>query len=168
MGEKHHGTIFVSVGSCSEIEDIENKSVKIISNILKSSEIIKFVDRDDKSDEEVAELLEKGVKTSARRHIESYLLDDEIIKKLCSVNEKEELINQCLEAKALAIQESVKRGNPQNDIKSASPKIFTEIKRILGLTKCGNNKCAFLRDTMAPLITQETTLYQEIEKEIFG
>lgn len=168
LGDKHHGTTFVSVGSCSEIEDIENQSVKIISNILKSSEIIKFVDRDDKSDEEVAELFEKGVKSSARRHIECYLLDDEIIKKLCLVSGKEELIDQCLQAKDLAIQESVDRGNPEDDIKSASGKIFTEVKRILGLTQCGNNKCAFLRDTMAPLVTQETQVYQEIENEILG
>ncbi len=168
LGKKHHGTTFVSVGSCSEIENIENQSVKIISNILKSSEIIKFVDRDDKSDAEVAELLAKGVKASARRHIECYLLDDEIIKKLCSIIGKAELIDQCLQAKKIAIQESVARGNPEDDVKSASGQIFTEVKRILGLTQCGNNKCAFLRDTIAPLITEETQIYQEIENEIFG
>lgn len=168
LGEKHYGTTFVSVGSCSEIEDIENQSVKIISNILKSSEIIKFVDRDDKSDAEVAELLAKGVKTSTRRHIECYLLDDEIIKKLCSSVGKEELVDQCLQAKALAIQESVARGNTKDDVKSASGEIFTEVKRILGLTQCGNNKCAFLRDTIVPLVTEETQVYQDIENEIFG
>nr|WP_241242354.1 ATP-binding protein [Thalassotalea sp. G2M2-11] len=168
LGEKYHGATFVSVGSCSEIENIENQSVKIISNILKSSEIIKFVDRDDKSDEEVAEFLAKGVRTSTRRHIECYLLDDEIITKLCSSTGKEEFIDRCLQAKSLAIQESVGRGNPEDDIKSASGKIFTEVKRILGLTQCGNNKCAFLRDTIAPLVTQETKVYQEIENEIFG
>src|SRR5690606_4891226 len=105
-------------------------------------------------------LLEKGVKTSARRHIECYLLDDELIKKLCSVTGKEEFMDQCLQAKALAIQESVGRGNPKDDMKSASGRIFTELKRILGLTQCGNNKCAFLRDTMAALVTQETQVYQ--------
>lgn len=168
LGKKHHGATFVSVGSCSEIEDIENQSVKIVSNILKSSEIIKFVDRDDKSDAEVEELLQKGIKTASRRHIECYLLDDEIIQKLCSSIEKEDLIEQCLEAKNSAIQESVNRGNPQDDIKSASGKIFTEIKKILGLSQCGNNKCAFLRDTIAPLVTEETQVYQEIENEIFG
>jgi predicted ATPase len=168
LGEKNHGATFVSVGSCSEIENIENQSVKMISNILKSSEIIKFVDRDDKSDAEVNELLQNGVRTSGRRHIECYLLDDEIIRKLCSSVDKEEFAEQCLQAKTSAIQESVGRGNPQDDVKSASGKIFTEIKGILGLTQCGNNKCAFLRDTMAPLVTDETEVYKEIEKEIFG
>lgn len=168
LGEKHHSTTFVSVGSCSEIENLENQSVKVVASILKSSEIIKFVDRDDKSDAQVGELLKKGIKTSKRRHIECYLLDDEIITKLCSDVGQEDHTEACLKAKATAIDESIARDNPVDDIKSASGKIFTEIKRILRLTQCGNNKCAFLRDTMAPLITEETQVYKEIESEIFG
>ena len=76
---KYHDTKFISTGSSSEIEDIENQSIKIVANILKSSTIIKFIDRDDKSNQEIQELLLKGIKTSKRRHIESYLLDDELI-----------------------------------------------------------------------------------------
>ncbi len=168
LGEKYHGATFVSIGSCTEIEDIENQSVKMISNILKSSKIIKFVDRDDKSDVEVSELKQKGIKTSSRRHIESYLFDDEIIKKLCLSVGKDDLVEDCLAAKLSAIEKSKIRGNPEDDIKSASGDIFVELKRLLGLTQCGNNKCAFLRDTIAPLITEDTLVYQEIEKEIFG
>ena len=167
LGEKHHDTTFVSVGSCSEIEDIENQSMKMVCNILKSSEIIKFVDRDDKSVEEIDELLQKGIRVSARRHIECYVFDDEIIEKLCISCSKEELLEACLQAKRDAVADSHSRGNPEDDVKSASGKIFTELKRVLGLTQCGNNKCAFIRDTMTPLITEETALYKEIEFEIF-
>lgn len=168
LGEKHHDTTFISIGSCSELEDIENQSMKIVSNILKSSEIVKFVDRDDKSEVEVDEILAKGIRTSARRHIECYAFDDEIIKKLSISCAKGELADECLQAKCDAMAESESRGNPNDDIKSASGKIFTELKRILGLTQCGNNKCAFIRDTMTPLITEETNVYKEIESEIFG
>lgn len=168
LGEKHHDSTFVSVGSCSEIEDLENQSMKMVSNILRSSEIIKFVDRDDKSVEEVNELSQKGIRASVRRHIECYVFDDEIIEKLCISYAKEELLEECLQAKRDAIAESQSRGNPTDDVKSASGKIFTELKRILALTQCGNNKCAFIRDTMTPLITEETALYKEIEIEIFG
>ena len=165
---KYHDTRFVSIGSSSELEDIENQSIKIVANILKSSSIIKFIDRDDKSPQEVQELLNKGIKTSGRRHIESYLFDDELITKLCNTVGKSELIQDCLDAKNQAIQGSIGRGNPADDIKSASGNIFTEIKRILGLTQCGNNKCAFVRDTMTPLLTEETAVYQELENEIFS
>lgn len=142
--------------------------MKIIANILKSSSIVKFIDRDDKSPEEVQELLDKGIKTSRRRHIESYLFDDELIEKLCNSVGKPELVQSCLDAKAHAIQNSIVRGNPNDDVKSASGNIFIEIKRILGLTQCGNNKCAFIRDTMTPLVTEDTTVYQELESEIFN
>lgn len=165
---KYHDTKFVSIGSSTELENIENQSVKIVANILKSSVIIKFVDRDDKSPQEVQENTDKGIKTSGRRHIESYLFDDELITKLCNLEGKPELIQGCLDAKAQAIQDSIGRGNPADDIKSASGHIFTEIKRLLGLTQCGNNKCAFVRDTMSPLVTEDTAVYQELENEIFN
>ncbi|MEL7600362.1 MAG: AAA family ATPase [Proteiniphilum sp.] len=166
--EKYHDTKFVSIGSSTELENIENQSVKIVSNILKSSTIIKFVDRDDKSDQEVQENTNKGIKTSARRHIESYLFDDELITKLCKSVGKSELTQTCLDAKNQAIKDSIERGHPADDIKSASGSIFTELKSLLELTKCGNNKCAFIRDTMTPLVTRDTAVYQELEYEIFG
>ena len=165
---KYHDTKFISIGSSSEIENIENQSVKIISNILKSSDILKFLDRDDKSNSEIEELLQKGIKTSKRRHIESYLLDDEIINKLCQSVGKPELYQDCIDAKNSSISDSNGRGNAPDDIKSASGEIFNSLKKILSLTCCGNNKCAFLRDTIAPLITEETHVYKELESEIFN
>jgi hypothetical protein len=168
FGEKHHDATFQSIGSSSELEDIENQSVKMVSNILKSSQIIKFVDRDDKSPVEVEELRSKGIVTSSRRHIECYLFDDEVIRKLCSVFGKPDLVEDALAAKRDALAESVARGNPPDDIKSASGAIFNSLKRMLGLTRCGNNKCAFLRDTIAPLITEDMNVYRQLEREIFG
>ena len=168
FSDKYHDTKFISLGSCSEIENIENNSVKIVSSILKASEIIKIVDRDDKSEEEVIEILQKGIKTLNRRHIESYILDDEIITKLCISESKEHLLQNCLDAKYKMIEESIARGNPEDDIKSASGQIYTEIKKILGITRSGNNKCAFFRDKMAKLITEETEVYKSLESEIFG
>ncbi|MCI0922599.1 AAA family ATPase [Sphingobacterium rhinopitheci] len=165
---KYHDTKFVSIGSSTEIENVENQSVKMLSNILKSSTLIKFIDRDDKSDTEIQELLKKGVKTSSKRHIESYLFDDELLAKLCASVGKEGLLQNCLDAKEKALSDSVGRGNPKDDIKSASGNIFTEIKRILSLTQCGNNKCAFIRDTIAPLVTEDTDVFKMLENEIFG
>ena len=167
FGDKYHDTMFISIGSSSEIENIDNQSMKIVSNILKSSKILKFIDRDDRSEEEVDELLRKGIKTSKRRHIECYLLDDEIIKKLCTNEGKPELFDECLQAKDDALTNSKNRENPEDDIKSASGEIYIALKRILSIEQPGNNTCAFLRDTMAPLVTEETMIYQELEKEIF-
>lgn len=168
FSSKYPDTSFVSIGSCSELENDENVSMKIISQVLNNSTIIKFVDRDDKSEEEVTELKAKGIKVLKKRHIECYLLDDEIITKLCQLCNKEDKTGECLKAKEQAIAESVGRGHPTDDIKSASGKIYTELKRILSLTQCGNSKDAFFRDTIAPLITEETQIYKDLESEIFG
>lgn len=55
------------------------------------------------------------------------------------------------------IAASTARGNAADDIKSASGEIYVELKRILNMTKCGNTKDAFFRDTLAPLITEDTS-----------
>lgn len=160
-------TKFVSIGSSSELEKIENSSTNVVANILKSTIIVKFVDRDGRSPREIADLLTKGIKTSKKRHIESYLFDDEIIRKLCVNFGKEGLVQQCLDAKKKAIQDSTARGNPSDDIKSASGTIFVEVRKILDLTQSGNNACAFARDTLTSLITEDTAVYQELAQEIF-
>jgi predicted ATPase len=166
--QKHHDTMFVSVGSCTELENIENKSVKVVSNILKSSKIIKYIDRDGRSEGEIEELGRTGIRTSRRRHIEGYLFDDEIIRKLCAFLNKFECIESCLTAKKEAIASSVMRKNPPDDVKSAAGNIFVQLKQILQIAQGGNNASAFMRDTLAPLITEETAVYQELEEDIFG
>ena len=138
-----------------------------MKSLLSHSRIIKLVDRDDKSDTEVAACNANGIKVLSRRHIESFLFDDEIISKLCVKNGKVEMIDDCLLAKKDAINNSVNRSNPKDDVKSASGEIMNALKKILGLTQCGNDTVSFLRDTMAPLITSETSVYRELEKSIF-
>ena len=48
----HPLTEFVSIGSCSDVEDPNNTSMRIVNALLSHSHIIKLVDRDDKSDKE--------------------------------------------------------------------------------------------------------------------
>lgn len=168
FGSKYADVEFSSVGSCSEIENPDNVSMQIVRNLLKSSKIIKFVDRDDKSPQEIEDLKKNGIKVLNRRHIECYLFDDEILRKLCASIGKEEKVEECLSMKANAMSESIKRGNPNDDVKSAAGDIYVELKRILGLTACGNKTHTFLRDTIAPLVTEDTQVYKDLEKEIFG
>ena len=163
----HPDTSFISIGSCNEVEDDNNLSMQIISQALKHSRIIKLVDRDDKSDEEIEECNEKGVSVLSRRHIECYIYDDEIISKLCTSVGQEDKIEKCLDAKRNAICESINRGNPVDDIKSAGGHIYVAVKRILALSQCGNTQEPFMRDTLAPLITPDTQVFKELENMIF-
>lgn len=160
---------FISIGSCSELENPDNISIRIVKELLKNSTTIKLVDRDDKSDQEVKNCQDNGIRVLSRRHMESYLLDDELIKKLCKENGLPEKELECLALKNQAMENSIQqRGNPPDDIKSASGEIFNGLKKILGLTQCGNKTHSFLRDTMAPLLTPDMALYTELKQCIFG
>jgi hypothetical protein len=46
-------------------------------------------------------------------------------------------------------------------------RICTTSQQAYIFMKCGNTKDAFLRDTIAPLITEETQIYKDLETEIF-
>ena len=120
-----------------------------------------------RSKQEVSELLEKGIKTTSRRHLEAYLLDDEIIKKLCNSVGLLEKFDECKAEKEKAIGNAHLRGRPTDDIKAASGEIYIALKKVLNLSRCGNNPDSFMRDTMAPLITPDTEVYKQLEKDIF-
>ena len=152
----HPSTVFYSLGGCNDIEEDKLKVIGLTQAIVPNTNVIRIIDRDDRSENEVEELSEKGIKVLDRRHLESYLLDDEIIKKWCATVGKAELENSALTIKQQAINASISRGNATDDIKSASNDIVTNIKKLLGLTACGNNGEAIIRDTITPLITPDT------------
>lgn len=167
FSDSHPEAIFISGGSCNDIEDIEKKHGDIISIVLKESQVIKIVDRDDRSQQEIEELKRKGIKVLSMRNLESYLLDDTVIKKLCDSVGQSDRYEECIRLKADAISESISRGNPVDDLKSARGKLYESMKRVLNLTQCGNNSDSFIRDTLAPLITPEMEVYKKLEAEIF-
>ena len=94
FAETHPETSFISGGSCNDIENIEKTHGEIIRTLLKNTTVIKMVDRDDRSATEILELAEKGIKTLKERNLESYMLDDEVIKKLCESVGKEVEYNE--------------------------------------------------------------------------
>jgi hypothetical protein len=168
FSEKYHDTQFISAGACNDIENLDEKLGNVINNLLKGSVIIKIIDRDDRSEQEINDLIKKGIKVLSKRNIECFLLDDEIITKLCISKEKSDKIKECLEAKEIAIQNSIAKGKPSDDIKSASGEIYLCLKKILDITQGGNNTYSFLRDTITPLITEDTRVYAQLEHDIFG
>lgn len=157
---------FCSIGSCSDIETNE-KLFHVIKKVNPYHKIIRLIDRDDRSEEEIQELNGKGITVLSLRELESYLLEDEIIEKLCIVSGASDKIDEAKRIKTDAISESIIRGNPSDDLKSAAGVFFTKTKILLGLTKCGNNYISFLRDTMAPLLTPDTHTYLLLRKDIF-
>lgn len=164
----HPETFFISGGSCNDIENIEKTHGEIISTLLKNTKIIKVVDCDDRSQQEISDLAAKGIRVLKERNIESYMFADEVIKKLCKSVERPERYDDCIREKQNALIASKNRGNAAEDYKSARGDIYNALKKNLELTKCGNNADTFIRDTLAPLITPDMDIYRKLETEIFG
>ena len=168
FAETHPEAFFISGGSCNDIENIEKTHGEIIRTLLKNTTVIKMVDRDNRSATEILELAEKGIKTLKERNLESYMLDDEVIKKLCESVGKEVEYNECIKDKQAALESSKNRGNASDDYKSTRGDIYTALKKRLTLTKCGNSPDTFIRDTLSPLVTPDMNVYKRLEAEIFG
>jgi predicted ATPase len=166
FSKKYPQIVFVSGGSCNDLENPNHVGFKLLSEVLNGTKIVRLIDRDDKSAEEEEELRKNNIFVTSRRHIESYLLDDELIIKLIESLGKSELIEEALKIKKLSIESSISRGHAPDDIKSASGDIYVELKKLLQLTRCGNNADMFMRDTMIKFLTEDTKVYKEIEEKI--
>ena len=127
--------------------------------------IERLIDRDDQSDEELIENKKDGIRVLKRRNLESYLFSDEILRKLCESASFPEKVSQIIQAR---VDELRKQGGRLDDFKKARGVVYNECKNQLKLTKSGNTVEAFMRDTLAPLVTPETTVYKELREIIFG
>lgn len=165
----HPEAYFLSGGSCEEIiNKLDANLGEVLKVLLKETKIIKVIDRDYRSNQEVDELKSNRISVLSKRNLESYLLDDSVIEKLCISVGKSDKVDECLQKKQEALSSSIKRENAPDDLKSARGDIYTSLKKILGLTQCGNRPDPFLRDTMAPLITPDMEIYKQLERDIFG
>lgn len=159
---------FVSAGSAKQVSGDFLALATILPKLARGMSVRRVIDLDDHAPTDVIDYKQQGITVLSRRHIEAYLFDDEVLTKLCASVGNSAVTPTVLTAKAAAVADSVARGNPPDDIKSAAGKIYTETKRILGLTQAGNDRHAFARNTLAPLIKPGMTVYATLKQDIFG
>lgn len=166
FGSTFPETEFVPGGNADEVVE-DRRGVGYAIGILSGGSIvIRLVDRDARSPEEVEELRRDGVRVLSRRNLESYLFAEEILAALCNaVGEKDKV--PTLLAKTKEILAS-RRGDAPDDLKPASGEIYLACKQILELSDPGNSAKTFMRDTLAPLVRQGTRTYDQLEGDIFG
>jgi predicted ATPase len=161
-------TRFISGGNASDVQSDRLALVAAIKAIASGCAVLRFVDRDDHGPQDVVDLRSQGIKVLSRRHIESFLYDDEVLTALCvSVGNASEAVG-LLQDKAAAVSASVARGNPADDIKSAAGQIYNSAKKRLGLTGVGNDQQSFARSMLAPLLTPNMQTYRDLRSSIFG
>lgn len=160
-------TDFISVGNERDVATDSLGVGTTIQTLVEGTEVLKVIDRDNKTPKEVEDLTRSGFRVLSRRHIESYLLDDEVLAALCAKYDQEEASSQLLELKAKSVTDSIGRGNDADDMKSIAGTMLTETRKLLRQPQLGSSKEAFLRDVLAPLMPG-TTAYLQLKEDIFG
>ena len=134
--------------------------------LIKGADVIRLIDMDDQSPQEVVDMNSQGIRVLSKRNLESYLFSDEVICRLAEYVGKGDKAQELLSKKDAIIQASV--DSPEDDLKPHSGAIYNACRSTLGLTQPGNNARAFMRDTLAPLVKPEMQVYQEMRSAIFG
>ena len=147
-------TKFLAGVNCHEVASDKHALIGAIGALAQGAEIFSVIDRDDRSEDEIDEAVKEGIHVLTRRNLECYLFDDEVLEALCNWADQPDKKDELLDAKKLSLNDSVKKRNPQDDLKKVSGEIYNAAKRILGLTGVGNDTKSFMRSTLAPLIKQ--------------
>ena len=134
--------------------------------LTRGTEVIKLIDLDDRSPQQVADLNKSGVRVLSRRNLESYLFSDEVLAALAGWVGKPGEIGKLL-AEKQSIRDARTCDRP-DDLKPSSGQIYLACKQILDLVQPGEDAKAFMRDTLATLIKPGMKVYDELKADIFG
>lgn len=168
FGSLHPDTEFLPLGGTSEIDKDASLLMSAFTQMTPLVKAWKVFDRDDRSPEEIAELKKLGTKVLARRDVESYLWDDEVIAALSANSAKPDEGLLIIAEKNRLLAALPGQGKPMDDVKAISGQLYNETKRRLNLTGCGNNATEFARATLAPLVIPGSSTYSELEAALFG
>lgn len=155
---------FISVGGCNDVDKNALIAGAVLKECVSGVKIETIYDCDDRSPQEVADLVAQGGRVLALRDLENYLWDDEVLGKLCHVNQHDEMLPQLLATKTQLMVGVI----PPDDVKSIAGPLYNAVKSTLSLTRCGNTYETFARDTLAPLIEPGMSVYAKLKKDIFG
>lgn len=153
LGPSAAEIVFVSGGSSNQVATAGASVRSALDDIASGARVISLCDRDDKSQQEVQDFEKDGNLVLVERNLECHLFADDVLTKLADSAGHPDKVSDVLQIKAAALAASVGRGNQPDDLKSAAGQIFTNIRQTLGLVRAGNTTDAFMRDTLAPLIT---------------
>ena len=157
---------FVSLGARSNVEKSVKAANLAIEKIVKSAKVIGIVDRDKATCGEIKRNAEKGIRTLSRTTIESYLLDDEVLTKLCEDHGESDKVNNLLTAKQDALQKNKLKSS--DNLKPIVQQVHGAAQKTLKSANLGNTRESFMMDVLAPLIQPGMKVYEELHEDIFG
>lgn len=161
-------TRFVSAGSATRVEKRMGDLLPLLSRIVRELEIVRFRDRDDLTDKEIDDKRRQGIRVmSSHRNIESMLLSDGVLARLCHKRDKSEHFEAIRAARDGALAHT--DGNhATDDLKPAAQAVHRAAQTELQITRSGGTARVFMRDWLAPLVTGGTLEYAKLRDDIFN
>ena len=160
-------TRFVSVGPATAVEKRMRDLLPVLDRIIGGMAIVRFRDRDALTPEEINDKRAEDVRVmTGYRNIESMLLSDGVLLKLCDSHGPD-----CFAAIKTARDNALARPGVKcatDDLKPAAQAVHQAASIQLELPRAGESKHSFMRDVLAPLVTAETPEYQRLKNDIFG
>ncbi|MCY4157807.1 MAG: AAA family ATPase [Gammaproteobacteria bacterium] len=163
-------TRFVSVGAASAVEKRMKDLVPLLDQIIERTQVILFRDRDSSTPTEIEEKRTQGVPVrtmSKFRNVESMLLSDGVLKRLCESVGRSESFNAIKEVRDITMRD-IESEYAIDDFKPSVQAVHHAARKELRLPQAGETKEAFMRDVLAPLVTEDTAEYQALKDDIFG
>lgn len=157
---------FLSMGNDQEVMSDRWGLAEALPLLIGGLEVVRLIDRDDRSEGEIIQLAKNGVQVLSRRNLESYLFDDEVLQELAASVGQEDQV-QILLSEKTRIKNANPSGSP-DDLKPVAGEIYLICKQVLSLTQHGNTVAAFMRDTLAPIIRPGMAVYDTLKCDIFG
>ena len=159
---------FVSVGPASKVHKRIADLLPLLDRIVGGASIVRFLDRDSLTCEEIREKRAQGLRVmSGYRNLDSMLLSDGLLARLCASVGKHE----CLETIVAARDDALARAHGSHaadDLKPAAQAVHHAARADLELSRSGESKEGFMRAWLAPLVTPGTPEYEGLKRDIFG
>ncbi len=168
FSQEFANTDFLSVGNSFDAGTDRLEFGSAIQALASGTRVTRLIDRDLRDAEEVEALKAAGIRVLTRRHLEAYLLDDEVLRALCVSRGQPDRVEEALLIKSEELKASVERGNDGDDFKSAAGTIYTRLRGLLTLTASGSDWNAFGRSMLAPLFSPDMATYRALRSDIFG
>ncbi|MFH1110104.1 MAG: AAA family ATPase [Planctomycetota bacterium] len=160
--------VFVGAGNADDIQNDPRGVRRLLGALAPGVCITGLIDRDDRTDEEIRASEARGVRVLSLRTIESFLLDDSVLRGVCEKFGHPELAPRLLQAKAEALRNSVENGGPADDLKRPAGDIYNAAKQLLPDCKLGSDRRVFMKGICAPLVRQTASVYAALRRDIFG
>jgi hypothetical protein len=159
--------LFLSVGSSDDVSTDPRGIAGVVKALAPGVKVDKLIDRDDRTDDEIADLSRRGVRVLTLRTIESYLLSDSVLRRLCEKLGDVNLGDPLIARKQESLARSIEAGGPADDLKRVAGDVYLASKALFPGVKLGSDSRAFMQGLCAPLVPNSEE-YKTLRQDIFG